>query len=92
MTTLVTGAGLTGSFVARALQALGEPVVLQDVIIDPVPLRRILDLDAITLVRNDLIDLPELLRTLERHEVSRIIHTASLTSDPDIATALVTAV
>ena len=45
MTTLVTGAGLTGSFVARTLQALGEPVVLQDVIIDPVPLRRILDLD-----------------------------------------------
>jgi UDP-glucose 4-epimerase len=81
MTTLVTGAGLTGSFVARTLQALGEPVVLQDVIIDPVPLRRILDLDALTLVRNDLIDLPELLRTLERHEVSRIIHTASLTSD-----------
>ena len=44
-------------------------------------LRRIVDLDAITLVRNDLIDLPELLRTLERHQVSRIIHTASLTSD-----------
>jgi UDP-glucose 4-epimerase len=81
MTTLVTGAGLTGSYTARALQALGEPVVLQDVVIDPVTLGRVLDLDAVTLVRNDLIDLPELLRTLERHQVSRIIHTASLTSD-----------
>ncbi len=81
VTTLVTGAGLTGSYVARALQALGEPVVLQDVIIEPDPLRRVLDLDSVTLVRNDLIDLPELLRTLERHQVNRIIHTASLTSD-----------
>ena len=81
MTTLVTGAGLTGSYVARALQTMGEPVVLQDVVIDPVTLRRILDLDAVTLVRNDLIDLPELLRTLEHHQVGRIIHTASLTSD-----------
>ena len=81
MTTLVTGAGLTGSFVARALQTLGETVVLQDVMIDPVVLGRVLDLSSITLVRNDLIDLPELLRTLERHQVDRIIHTASLTSD-----------
>lgn len=81
MTTLVTGAGLTGSYVARALQSLGEPVVLQDVIIDREALGRILDLDAVALVRNDLIDLPELVRTLERHDVTRIIHTASLTSD-----------
>jgi UDP-glucose 4-epimerase len=81
MTTLVTGAGLTGSYVARALQDQGEPVILQDVVIDPVTLGRVLDLDTVTLVRNDLIDLPELLRTLERHQVSRIIHTASLTSD-----------
>jgi UDP-glucose 4-epimerase len=81
MTTLVTGAGLTGSYVARALLAIGEPVVLQDVVIDPITLGRVLDLDAVTLVRNDLIDLPELLRTLERHQVDRIIHTASLTSD-----------
>jgi len=79
VTTLVTGAGLTGSYVARALLALGETVVLQYVVSEPNTLRRVLDLDAVTLVRNDLIDLPELLRTLERHQVSRIIHTASLT-------------
>jgi UDP-glucose 4-epimerase len=81
MTTLVTGAGLTGSYVARALLELGEPVVLQDVLIDHNTLGRVLDLDAVTLVRNDLIDLPELLRILQHHEISRIIHTASLTSD-----------
>ncbi len=81
MTTLVTGAGLTGAYVARALVGAGEPVVLQDVVVNVEALARIVNLDAVQLVRNDLIDLPELLRTLERHQVRRIIHTASLTSD-----------
>jgi nucleoside-diphosphate-sugar epimerase len=81
VTTLVTGAGLTGGYVARALVSAGEEVVLQDVVVNPGALGRIVDLDAVQLVRNDLVDLPELLRTLDRHQVSRIIHTASLTSD-----------
>jgi nucleoside-diphosphate-sugar epimerase len=80
MTTLVTGAGLIGTHVAQRLQQDGESPVILDVDIDEKRLARKLALDAVTLVRADLGDLPTLLRVVREHAITRVIHTASLTS------------
>lgn len=80
MATLITGAGLVGGRTARLLQQHGETVVLVDVNPD----RRRLDgvVEAGTVVeRVHMGDLPELLRLVRAHGVTRIVHTAALTSD-----------
>jgi nucleoside-diphosphate-sugar epimerase len=80
MTTLVTGAGLIGTHVAQELQTSGESPVVLDVDIDERRLARKLRLDDVSLVRAHLGDLPTLLRVIREHRVTRVIHTASLTS------------
>jgi nucleoside-diphosphate-sugar epimerase len=80
VTTLVTGAGLIGTHVAQRLQQNGESPVILDVDIDENRVARKLQLDAVTLVRAHLGDLPTLLRLIREHAITRVIHTASLTS------------
>jgi nucleoside-diphosphate-sugar epimerase len=81
MGVLVTGTGLVGSHVARILQDRGESVVLVDVNPDRPRLEKLLDLRSVAVERVHLADLPEILRLIRTHGVTRIIHTASLTSD-----------
>jgi UDP-glucose 4-epimerase len=77
MTTMITGAGLVGSLAAARLLAEGEErPVLYDVAFSMENLAERLPLDRVTLVRGDVNDLPDLVRTMQTHGVDRVIHTA----------------
>lgn len=81
MATLITGAGLVGGHTARLLQQQGEKVVLVDVNPDRRRLDGLVD-PALTVVeRVHMADMPELIRLVRGHGVTRIVHTAALTSD-----------
>jgi nucleoside-diphosphate-sugar epimerase len=79
--TLITGAGLVGGHTARLLQQQGETVVFADVNPDPRRLDGIVDPVRTVVERVHMGDLPELIRLVRTHGVSRIVHTAALTSD-----------
>lgn len=81
MATLITGAGLIGGHTARLLQQGGEAVVLVDVNPDRRRLDGVVDPALTTVERVHMGDLPELIRLVRAHGVTRIVHTAALTSD-----------
>jgi UDP-glucose 4-epimerase len=81
MATLITGAGLVGGHTARLLQEQGETVVLADVNPDRRRLDGVVDPARSAVERVHMADLPELIRLVRAHHVTRIVHTASLTSD-----------
>jgi nucleoside-diphosphate-sugar epimerase len=81
MATLITGAGLVGGHTARLLQQRGESVVLVDVNPDRARLEGIVDMGSAVIERVHVADLPELIRLVRKHGVTRIVHTAALTSD-----------
>ncbi|MFB6784507.1 NAD-dependent epimerase/dehydratase family protein [Streptomyces sp. NPDC056352] len=71
MSTLVTGGrGFVGRYIVEQLLAAREPVVSynRDYALDDRP--------GLTVVQGELFDLPRLVRALQDHSVSRIIHTA----------------
>jgi UDP-glucose 4-epimerase len=74
---LVTGGlGAIGSYVVRALVAAGTRPVAYSPRGDT---RLIADVvDSVDVVAGDVLDLAELLRTLRAHEVTRVVHLASL--------------
>jgi UDP-glucose 4-epimerase len=77
MATLITGAGLVGSLAAaRLLNQHGDTPVLYDVGFSMDNLRDRLPLDRVTMVRGDVADIGDLVRTIQEHGVTRIIHTA----------------
>lgn len=82
MTYLVTGGtGLVGAYVSRDLARKGEPVVSFDIGANHALLQAIMspeELAKVTVVRGDITDWPELLRTLQQHRVDTIVHLASL--------------
>jgi len=78
---MITGAGLVGGHTARLLQESGERVVLVDVNPDRSRLEGIVDVAAAVVERVHMSDLPELIRLARAHGVTRIVHTAALTSD-----------
>jgi nucleoside-diphosphate-sugar epimerase len=78
MTVLVTGAGLLGLQVAAKLVEKGEKAILYDIAYDLESLPTIADMEKITTVTGDLVDLPLLIDVIEGEAVKRIIHTASL--------------
>jgi nucleoside-diphosphate-sugar epimerase len=76
MTVLVTGGcGLVGSFIVRELVKRGERPVAYDLVLKTDLFQDILP--SVTLVRGDVLDLPDLMRAIEEHGVDRILHTAS---------------
>lgn len=78
MTTLITGAGLVGSLVARRIVESGGPApVLFDVAFSHENLRDHFDLDQVRMVRGDVTALSELFDAVQTYEVGRIVHTAS---------------
>ena len=77
MTTLVIGAGLIGSQVARILVERGEKPVLMDVAAQPQAMGQIVDLAKVTLVAGDILRPLSIVDVLKSHGITRIAHTAA---------------
>jgi nucleoside-diphosphate-sugar epimerase len=77
MTTLVIGAGLIGSQVARILVERGEKPVLMDVAAQTAAIGEIVDLGKVTLVPGDVLRPLSIVDALKTHGISRIAHTAA---------------
>ena len=77
MTTLVIGAGLIGSQVARILVERGEKPVLMDVAAQPKSIGEIVDLGKVTLSQGDILRPLSIIDTLRTHAITRIAHTAA---------------
>jgi nucleoside-diphosphate-sugar epimerase len=77
MTTLVIGAGLIGSQVARILVERGEKPVLMDVAAQPAAMGQIVDLFSVTLVQGDILRPLSIVDVLRSHGITRIAHTAA---------------
>lgn len=85
---LVTGgAGFIGSHICRELVNSGEKVVIMDNFsqgqLDLVKKLRIPDIaDKVSFVRGDITDFPNIIETLKKHEIEKIVHTAAITFIP----------
>ena len=77
MTTLVIGAGLIGSQVARILVERGEKPVLMDVAAQTAAIGQIVDLGKVTLVAGDILRPLSIVDVLRTHGISKIAHTAA---------------
>ena len=81
MAYLITGGmGCIGSYVIRDLLNAGEKIIVYDFIPDLTIPKMVLteeQLDQFTFVQGDITDLPHVLRTVQEHEIDRIIHLAS---------------
>lgn len=79
MSILLTGAGLVGTMAAARLIAEGlDHPVLYDVAFTSQRLKNWLNLEEVTLAHGDVTDLADLIETIQRYGVDRIIHTAAL--------------
>jgi nucleoside-diphosphate-sugar epimerase len=84
MSVLVTGGGLLGSQVADKLVQRGEKVILyertplSETAYELESLPAIVDMKRVKFVVGDLLDLPLLIDVINRENIDRIIHTASL--------------
>jgi UDP-glucose 4-epimerase len=76
MTVLITGGtGFIGAYLTRAFVAHGEPVVDYDLY----PNRgRVAEVDGVTVVAGDILDAGQLLATMDRFEVDRVVHLAGV--------------
>lgn len=77
MTTLVIGAGLIGSQVARILVERGEKPVLMDVAAQTKAISEIVDLGKVTLIAGDVLRPLSIVDALRAHNITRIAHTAA---------------
>jgi nucleoside-diphosphate-sugar epimerase len=81
MAYLITGGmGCIGSYVIRDLLNAGEKIIVYDFIPDLTIPKMVLteeQLEQFTFVQGDITDLPHVLRTVQEHEIDRIIHLAS---------------
>lgn len=81
MAYLITGGmGCIGSYVIRDLLNAGEKIIVYDFIPDLTIPKMVLtekQLEQFTSVQGDITDLPHVLRTVQEHEIDRIIHLAS---------------
>jgi nucleoside-diphosphate-sugar epimerase len=77
MTTLVIGAGLFGSQVARILVERGEKPVLLDHAAQQTAIGQIVDLGKVTLIAGDIMRPLSLVDALRTHNITRIAHTAA---------------
>ena len=77
MTTLIIGAGLVGSQVARILVEQGENPVLLDAAAQPKAIGEIVDLAKVVLTEGDILRPLSIVRALREYSVSAIVHTAA---------------
>jgi nucleoside-diphosphate-sugar epimerase len=77
MTTLVIGAGLIGSQVARILVERGETPVLMDYAAQPQAIGQIVDLERVILIQGDVLRPLSIVDAVKNHSITRIAHTAA---------------
>ena len=77
MTTLVIGAGLIGSQVARILVERGEKPLLMDYAPQPQAITQIVDLAKVTLINGDVLRPLSIVDALRTHDITKIAHTAA---------------
>ena len=77
MSTLIVGAGLVGSQIARILVDRGERPLLMDHSPQPDALREIVDLDRVDLVEGNVLRPLCLSQAIHQHGVTAIVHTAA---------------
>jgi nucleoside-diphosphate-sugar epimerase len=77
MTTMVIGAGLIGSQVARILVERGEKPVLMDHAAQPQAIGQIVELAKVSLIAGDILRPLSIVDALRAHEISKIVHTAA---------------
>ena len=77
MTTLVIGAGLVGSQVARVLVAQGGKPVLMDHAAQADCIGQVVPLDAVEMIRGDILRPLSIVKAINDHKVTGIIHTAA---------------
>ena len=77
MATLVIGAGLIGSQVARILVERGETPVLMDVAAQKEAIAEIVPLDKVTLIQGDVLRPLSIIEVLRAHGIAKIAHTAA---------------
>lgn len=76
MTTLIIGAGLIGSHVARSLVERGEAPVLMDIRAQRGALAQLFDLERVRIIEGSVLDPPALYDVIERYSISGIVHLA----------------
>lgn len=77
MTTLVIGAGLVGSQVARILVEQGEKPVLMDFAAQTKSIGEIVSLDAVTMIQGDILRPLSIVKAINDHGILGIVHTAA---------------
>lgn len=77
MKTLVIGAGLVGSQIARILVEQGETPVLMDPAAQPEAIGEVVALDRVTLIEGSVLRPLEITRAILGHGITRIVHTAA---------------
>ncbi len=78
MAILVTGAGMVGSQIAAQLIARGEKFVLFDAAPPLHHLSTVVDLKKLKIVRGDLLSIGDIITTIRKEGIDRIIHTAGM--------------
>jgi nucleoside-diphosphate-sugar epimerase len=77
LTTLIIGAGLVGSQVARILVEQGEKPVLMDRAAQPEAIGQIVELSRVTLIEGDILRPLTLTKAFRDHGITAIVHTAA---------------
>lgn len=77
MTTLVIGAGLVGSQVARVLVEQGEKPVVMDHAAQSECVAQIVPLDNLTMIQGDILRPFSIIKAINDHGITGIIHTAA---------------
>lgn len=77
MTTLVIGAGLVGSQVARILIEQGEQPVIMDFAAQTKSIGEILPLDKVTMIQGDILRPLSIVKAINDHGITGIVHTAA---------------
>jgi nucleoside-diphosphate-sugar epimerase len=78
MAILVTGGGMVGSQIAAQLLERGEKFVIFDAAPPLHHLSTVVDLSKVKIVRGDLLSTPDLVLTIRKEGIDRIIHTAGM--------------
>jgi nucleoside-diphosphate-sugar epimerase len=77
MATLVIGAGLVGSQIARILVEQGETPILMDPAAQPEAIAEVVPLDRVTLVEGSVLRPMDIARAVLGNDITRIVHTAA---------------
>jgi len=77
MTILVTGAGLIATHAAAALAARREKIIFYDLAPSSTYIDLVMEGKPYILERGDILDLPNVLRVVEKYDVKGIVHTAA---------------